>query len=225
MFKSKTRPIAIPQSEHARLAGYIAQFWGNAQVGSPIVEPKSFMLGVTHHDRGYGLLDTMPIGEVADDVWLLTQKRGISMTYSDLVADTVALMHIRRLLSHTEGDAVAAVLALADERINHNVNRCPYTRQDFEKSDTITRLCDSIAFDFCFEKSSQFAQGVYSATSDEMQSIQVTIEGSLIQLDPWPLNIPAIHGFIVGYTRAGYPDHLEPVLVEFTVTPAPSTKH
>jgi len=52
MFKSRKRSITIPQSEHARLSGFIARFWGNEQVDPPPVGKEAFTLGVTLHDRG-----------------------------------------------------------------------------------------------------------------------------------------------------------------------------
>ena len=69
MFKSKKRAITIPQSEHARLAGYLAYHWGNADVAPPPLDRVAFASGVTNHDRGYGHLDSMAIGEVDDAIW------------------------------------------------------------------------------------------------------------------------------------------------------------
>jgi hypothetical protein len=219
MFKSRRRSIIIPQSEHARLAGFIAQLWGNAQVNPPPVDPAAFTLGVTLHDRGYGHLDTMAIGEVADAVWLATQRRGILMPLDDPVADTIALLHIRRLLAHSDRDGATEIINLADERIAQNMARTSYTSEDFARADHITRLCDSLAFDFCFEELSEFERPVFSQADDAMQPIRVTIADSHIRLHPWPLSVPELRGFILGYALSGYPDHLQPVMVPFTASP------
>lgn len=218
MFKSRKRSITIPQSEHARLSGFIARFWGNEQVDPPPVDKEAFTLGVTCHDRGYGHLDTMAIGEVADEVWLATQRRGIVMPLDDPIADTVALMHIRRLLASSDRDGAAEIISLADECIRQNIARTPYTYEVFERADHITRLCDSIAFDFCFEEPSEFERRVFSQADDAMQTIRVTMENGHIQLHPWPLSVPELHGFILGYERSGYPDHPQPVIVPFKVS-------
>jgi hypothetical protein len=218
MFKSKKRAITIPQSEHARLAGYLAQYWGNSDVQEPTVDRISFVSGVTHHDRGYGHLDTMAIGEVDETIWIATQQRGIRMQVSDPIADSVALMHIRRLLSHAEGEHARTSAALAEAHIKRNIGQTSYTRQEFERADAITALCDDIAFKFCFEQPAQFTQSVWSQGG--MLPIHVQLgDGGRVQLDPWPLAAPELRGFIIGYELSGYPDHLEPVLVEFEYAP------
>ena len=217
MFKSKMRQIIISQSEHARLSGHLAYFWGNAEVALPPIDPISFAMGVTHHDRGYGHLDTMAIGEVDDAVWLATQKRGILTPLADPIADTVALMHIRRLLNYATGDAAANVIALAEQRIEQSISETPYTRDHFNHADTITDLCDMVSFALCFEEPTQFQRSVDS--QGETKVIQVTVLGrGHIQLSPYPFSIPEIKGFILGYHTVGYPDHLQPVIVEYTIT-------
>jgi len=64
MFKSKLRPIVIPQSEHAKLAGTLALLWGNTSFDLPETDWLSFIAGVGLHDRGYGYLDTSAIDEM-----------------------------------------------------------------------------------------------------------------------------------------------------------------
>jgi len=57
MFKSKRRPIVTPQSEHLKLVGTLAMFWGNDDFDLPPIERESMVLGMGTHDRGYGYLD------------------------------------------------------------------------------------------------------------------------------------------------------------------------
>ncbi|MCA9912770.1 MAG: DUF3891 family protein [Anaerolineae bacterium] len=128
MFKSKLRPIIIPQTEHARLSGILAHLWGNDRIAPPPVERAAFTMGVTYHDRGYGSLDTMPIGEVDEQVWLATQRRGIETPLTNIIADTVALVHIRRLLTYTDHPGAKPLLALADQRIEDNIRQTSHTR-------------------------------------------------------------------------------------------------
>ena len=222
MFQSKTRPIVIPQSEHARFAGMLAQVWGNSQFEAPSIDRDAFVSGVTHHDRGYGLLDTMSIMDVSDAVWLDTQRRGILHTpLSKPDAEIVALMHIRRLLASTSRPGTEDVLLLADATIARHLAQTETRRETFEHLDTITNLCDSIAFDFCFEEPSQFRQAVFARQPDEMREIDVQItSGVQVHLSPWPFAVEQIHGFIIGYEAQGYPDHLRPVIVPFRVQPA-----
>lgn len=219
MFKSKKRPIIIPQLEHARLSGYLAYFWGNEDVALSPIDHKAFVAGVTHHDRGYGHLDTMGIGEVDSAVWLATQKRGILRELADPIADGVALIHIRRLLNYAESNSAEDVITLAEQRIEQAIAQTPYTRQDFENADTITDICDMISFIFCFEEAKQFTKPVFS--DGESIPMQVTlVDTGKITLDPYPLSISELSGFILGYEASSYPDHPEPVMVEYTITPA-----
>jgi hypothetical protein len=219
MFKSKIRNLTIPQAEHARLAGTIAYHWGNADIPPPAIDPVAFAAGVTTHDRGYGLLDTMGIGEVDEAVWLATQRRGVQMTDANPVTDTVALLHLRRLLSHGEGADVAALIALAEDRIARNIAQTDATRQQFDQADTITELCDNISFKFCFEEPTQFTGTVFAG--DAPREIQVhVLDGGTVQLDPWPLSVPVLRGFILGYALNGYPDHLQPILIDYAIVPA-----
>jgi len=46
MFKSKQRPIAIPQWEHQKLAGTLALLWGNATFERPPIPFESFLTGI-----------------------------------------------------------------------------------------------------------------------------------------------------------------------------------
>ena len=54
MFRSKTQNLIFPQAEHSRLAGTIANLWGNDDFDRPNFNFKSFVTGVTLHDVGYG---------------------------------------------------------------------------------------------------------------------------------------------------------------------------
>ena len=195
--------------------------WGNSQFELPASDRNAFVSGVTHHDRGYGLLDSMPIRDVSDAVWLDTQRRGILHTpLSHPDAEIVVLMHIRRLLASTDRPQVADVLSLADRHIDTCLNQTASNRSTFEYLDTITRLCDSIAFDFCFEEPSQFRQTVFARQPDVMTEIQVQIESAgQVLLTPWPFAVDPVSGFMIGYAASGYPDHLRPVIVPFTVQP------
>lgn len=217
MFKSKFRPIIIPQSEHARLAGLLAYFWGNEMVAPPPIHRLSFVSGVTHHDRGYGLIDTIGIGEVDDAIWLATQKRGLLQELADPTAEAVALHHIRRLLNFADADYAAEVIALAEQHIEQTVHQTPYPRETFQQADTITDFCDMVSFTFCFEQPKQFEKIIRSQGKTTTIKIHI-LEAGQIALDPYPLAIPELRGFILGYEAAGYPDHLQPISVEYLIS-------
>jgi hypothetical protein len=86
MFKSKQRPIAIPQWEHQKLAGTLALLWGNADFERPSVPFESFLTGIGLHDHAYGPLDNLPIGEIPEEEWLALTRSGFEMTWTDPIA-------------------------------------------------------------------------------------------------------------------------------------------
>lgn len=155
-----------------------------------------------------------------DGIWLATQKRGIQMRLNDPTTDTVSLMHLRRLLNISDHCDVEHVIELAEERIATTIVRTPYTRELFEQADTITRTCDMISFKFCFGEPVEFEETVISHGHSIGIRIHVTETGH-IQLDPWLLSVPELRGFIIGYEATGYPDHLQPVMVEFAIQSKP----
>jgi hypothetical protein len=61
MFKSKQRPIVIPQWEHQKLAGTLTLLWGNADFERPSVPFESFLTGIGLHDRAYRIVQPTPI--------------------------------------------------------------------------------------------------------------------------------------------------------------------
>ena len=218
MFTSKRRNIVVPQSEHARFAGTIAAFWGNDILHGPPLSRDSFALGVISHDRGYGELDTLGIGQVNDEDWLEVQGRGIKFISTDPYADTVALMHIRRLIAGHDTESARRLLALTDARIDGNLELLGEDRETFRKADTITEACDMISFRYCFEEPMQFVQNVSSGL--ELCSIQIDISSEgRVTLEPWPLSVPELHGCLLAYDADGYPDLLNPVLLPFSVIP------
>jgi hypothetical protein len=111
MFKSKLRPIVVPQWEHGKLAGTLALLWGNADFARPPVPPDSFLMGIGLHDRAYGHLDNLPIGAMTEETWFEVADRGFGTAWADPVADLIAKQHIQRLMSYGQTPARQAVAA------------------------------------------------------------------------------------------------------------------
>jgi Protein of unknown function (DUF3891) len=80
MFKSKQRPVVIPQWEHQKLAGTLALLWGNTDFERPSVPFESFLVGVGLHDRAYGPVDNLPIGGLPEEQWLTLTRHGVTPT-------------------------------------------------------------------------------------------------------------------------------------------------
>jgi hypothetical protein len=90
MFRSKARPIVIPQYEHGRLAGILAQQWGNDNFDRPSMNFASFVEGVALHDWHYSFGDNLPIDGADEEAWLAMTRRGLVLRLPDPISDIVA---------------------------------------------------------------------------------------------------------------------------------------
>ncbi|MDX1995768.1 MAG: DUF3891 family protein [bacterium] len=221
MFKSKTRSIVIPQSEHGRVAGMLAAHWGSDRFQKPPVPFESFVKGVTLHDRGYGLLDNAPLLEMPDADWMDITRRGFDYVSADPIADIIVRHHLLRLTKYNPVESRLPEIERMETALDEAIAASGIAPDVFQKIDRLMRLCDDIAFDFCFEQPRARKTEVYANFADDAATpLQHTLsEGGLITLTPWPFSIPEISGFIFGYEREGYPDRLETVIVPFRVVP------
>ena len=216
MFKSKLRPIVIPQFEHEKLAGTLALLWGNAAFDVPPVPFDPFLTGIGLHDRAYGHLDNLPIGEASEAEWLANTRKGFDMAWRDPLADAIAKMHLRRLVSYGASPARRAETAAMDEEIAalaavHGLDRALLLRID-----RITQLCDDIAFSFCFEAPAQGAVRIYPRNdADDEVEVRYRVEEGKIRVTPWPFAVDSHRGYLVGYRLDGYPEVLDPVMVTY----------
>jgi hypothetical protein len=218
MFKSKQRPIAIPQSEHQKLAGTLALLWGNADFERPPVPFESFLTGIALHDRAYGPLDNLPIGEIPEEKWLALTRNGFEMNWTDTIADLITKMHLKRLVSYGNAPRRQAMAAEMTQAIQAQIQRHGLDAATFERIDRITDLCDSIAFDFCFEAPAQGELRIFPRNDrDEQVKVGYRIESGTIQVDPWPFGVDSHAGYLVSYQLEGYPTVLEPVMLRYQV--------
>jgi Protein of unknown function (DUF3891) len=220
MFKSKQRPIALSQWEHQKLAGTLALLWGNATFERPPIPFASFLTGVGLHDRAYGPLDNLPIGELPEEEWLALTRKGFEMTWADPVADVITKVHLKRLTSYSSAPARQAQAAEMAQAIGEYLQRHGLDAVIFERIDRITNLCDRIAFDFCFEAPTEGEVHIFPRNDrDEEVVVGYRIEGGTIQVDPWPFSVNGHSGYLVGYQLDGYPTVLEPVTVPYQIVP------
>ena len=216
MFKSKRRPIVIPQSEHLKLVGTLALLWGNTDFDLPPLERLSMVAGMGFHDRGYGFLDNSPIGGMTDEEWAPIARRSFYTQYTDITADMIAKYHFRRLAGHgdsTERKALAAEFSLEIEKqlAAHKVSR-----ELFDRLDRITDLCDMLSFNFCFELPADGQISIFprNATKAEVP-VRYHVEDGEIHATPWPFSVDTYEGYIIGYKLDGYPAQLDPVILPF----------
>lgn len=220
MFRSRRRAVIFPQAEHARLAGALAARWGNARFPRPPLDFLSFVKGVALHDRGYGFFDDDPLGGVSDERWMEITRRGFLMPEADAVADAVVKFHLKRLIGYSSDDRRQAIVSEWDQVIAEQVERRGGSRADFEQADRITNLCDSIAFDFCFEEPTRGQVELAVSPSGYAPVRYQVAEGGLIRVAPWPFADAAVSGFIFAYEADGYPQRLQAILAPFACVPA-----
>jgi hypothetical protein len=214
MFRSKRRDVVYPQAEHGRFSGAVAAAWGNEQFAAPPVPFASFVLGVALHDRGYGELDADGIGEIPVARWLEIQHAGYAPTGGDHLVDAIVARHVHRLVAGLRSPEVAAELedegSLAELRTLAGIDEATALWID-----SITDLCDRIAFSFCFE---QEARGTVEIRGTDVEYL---LDGTgAIVLRPWPLAAPRLTVLVTGYESAGYPSVLQPVVSLGRVAPA-----
>ena len=217
MFKSKMRPIIIPQYEHGRLAGTFASLWGNQAFKRPVIDSDSFVKGVTFHDWHYEVIDNLAIGESKEEDWLELVQKGVDYWFDDPVTDIVVKLHIKRLLSSQVSAARESLMDQIEDRIAVQLTKTNFFREQFERIDRITKFCDQRAFDFCFEAPMKATLAVFA---DETASKETNIEyeikpQGLIEISPWPFLANAFGGFVIGYHQQGYPETLKPEMINF----------
>lgn len=221
MFKSKLRPVATPQWEHQTLAGALALLWGNDNFDRPPVPTASLVTGIGLHDRAYGPLDNLPIGEIPQDDWIALTRRGFDMTWDDALADAIAKTHLHRLMTYGRAPTRQRQAAQMADRLAEHIDRHQLDAAVLARIDRITDLCDSIAFDFCFEAPAEGSVLIFPRNDREDElPVHYRVAGGTIELDPWPLSAPTHTGYLVAYQLAGYPATLEPVILPYFLRPA-----
>lgn len=216
MFKSKSRQIITPQSEHLKLVGTLAMFWGNDQFDAPPIERESMILGMGLHDRGYGYLDNAPIGGMRDEEWQDIARHGFHMDSSDAVADAIIKYHIRRLAGYGTSDIRKALHAEFDQGVAEHLKRHNLSRLLFDRMDRITDLLDHLSFEFCFDAPASGSLSIFPRNDgDQEVTVEYHIENGEINVSPWPFSVDEHRGYLIAYQTDGYPERLDPVLLPY----------
>ncbi|BCM89600.1 hypothetical protein IAD21_01447 [Abditibacteriota bacterium] len=224
MFKAKHSDLVITQYEHLKLSGALALHWGNTEFELSPCHFESFVKGIALHYRGYGFFDTLAIGEVSEDEWLDVSRKSFFGECDEKVADLVIKHHILRLVARSNrySPQVQTLLQQMNDSISGSVRAAHLDEKLFAFIDRITDLCDKISFDFCFQN---YGTGVVEvqrrfADADSVQ-VKYTIEaGNTIKISPWPLSVAQYRGYIVAYNSMGFPEKLEPQILDYSIIPA-----
>lgn len=222
MFRSKKRPLIIPQYEHGRMAGFLAQNWGNETFDRPALDFEAFVNGVTLHDWHYGFADNWSITDLDEDTWMMIAKMGVKMRLENPISDLVSKYHLRRLISYGPTSAERQNLtAQIEQIISERLSETNHERTAFEWADNITRFCDFVVFHFAFEAPFEGSTAVYQRNgSSKKTKITYHISGEgEITIHPWPYSLPTLSGIIIGYEALDYPENQKPLTIPFIIQP------
>jgi hypothetical protein len=192
MFKSKVRPINIPQYQ-----------------------------GVTLHDWHYGLVDNLPIREAREADWLKMTRKGVEQWFDDPITDMVTKLHLRRLLKGRKSSEAEELIRLIESRIVKRLPQTRFSREQFEWADKITKFCDDLAFDFSFEKPVEKSLLICTEANSSKETpltYAIRSDGE-VRVAPWPFSLPSFSGLIIGYERGWYPDRLQPKVLPYRCQP------
>jgi hypothetical protein len=216
MFKSRSRPIITPQSEHLKLVGTLAMLWGNEDFDAPPIERNSLIAGMGLHDRGYGYLDNSAIGGMSAEEWNGIARRGFYMECSDAAADTIVKYHFRRLASHDESAERRAMTAEFSQAIDQHLKQHGLSKALFDRVDRITDLLDMISFSLCMDVPSSGEVAVFPRNGEEREvPIHYQVEDGRIRVEPWPFSVNRHAGYLLAYHAEGYPERLDPFILTY----------
>lgn len=222
MFKNERLRIIIPQQEHARMAGHIAQHWGNETFDKPKIGVEALVKGLTLHHMGYGSTDSLDFTSLTDAELLKVYLNDTRVSFGDTDAELVNLFHHLRLVrNRNEKTPTEAFLYLQKEieaTIETKLKKSKFTKTDFEWTNRITHLCDRIAFNFSMGKMKEPSIDISSRVGSEATVALVhDVDGEMITLHPWPFSVKSFNGFVIAYDSEDYPKSLSPFLLEYVV--------
>ena len=137
------------------------------------------------------------------------------------MVDLVAGLHVHRLVSRGRRAEDDALVAAMEETLLALRTAGGVGEAEARAADSITDLCDRVAFDVCFEERSAWARPVPPRVSAPPVEVAFAFDGSgCVTLDPWPLGVPWLRAVLVGFAAEGYPDSPEPVIEPILIRPS-----
>lgn len=204
-----------------KLAGTLALLWGNERFELPPLPHLSIVAGIAFHDRAYGYLDNIPVGEVDDEQWLALTRRGFYMPCADPVADLVTRQHLLRLVAWRDTPPRNALREEMRAVMKRQIEENGLDAGLLLQVDRMTDLCDRVSFDFCRESPvDKEVELVARYAANETSVVRYQISEGEIVLTPWTLRVPRCEGYLVAYRSEGYPERLEALVIPYTIRPA-----
>jgi len=224
LFNSKIREIVIPQAEHAKLSGILANSWGNEEIDKPALDFDSFVEGVTHHDMAYGDNDNFPLGELSLEHWTDLTLKGTKVRFENPVVDIVTKLHLKRLLGDDNVKKRKEILNNIEQRIEERLLLTNNSIEEFLWADRITNFCDWVSFNFCLEHDFEDKVEMYTCRNSKVKikiAFQTNPAGE-ITVHPWPFSVDEINGHITAFEKEGYPKILKPKMKGYFIKKNPS---
>lgn len=225
MFKSERLPIIVPQQEHARLAGALAMRWGNDIFDRPSIPIESLAKGLIFHHVGYGSFDTVAFRELSEKGILEVFEKDIAADLGDVDAELVNLFHQLRLiknrLARTNSKGFLKLQEKVELMISTKLPRSNFEREDFERANRITHLCDRLSFNFSQGAVAEANVDVFArrGSSEKIGITNELVGTDTIVVDPWPFTGDEVNALIIAYAADQYPEVLIPYLIQVSVIP------
>lgn len=218
VFRRRNQNTVIPQYEHTKIAGHLATYFGNEIFPRPDLEWNDFLLAVQNHDMGYGVpgKDIFEIGNITRDDREKLLKDCVSVDFGNVTAEILVKQHFLRLINN---DEFLDFYLWLNEDVQSLIESSNVDTEQFNVADRIFDLLDAISFDFCWQAdASDYTVKLFNSSNTETE-VEFQIKDNVIRVNPWPFKLSAIEGAITAFDAGGYPDILNPRLVDYIVLP------
>jgi len=220
MFIHKQTWLIITQKEHARFSWVIASFWWNELFQEVPLPRDKYLLWVIEHDRWFWDNDTIVIWK--EEVQYTTEerialiKKWINAHNADPIVDITSLLQIQHLCKFN--DYLHPYWEEIDTYIDSLIKKYSLNKETHVQAQTITRLCDNIAYDFCSWRYRSVSMNTVSNFDTwKKLDISYSIQWKNITVRPFPLKEPILW-FIIWYEAENYPEKLVSHILEYTIT-------
>jgi hypothetical protein len=138
------------------------------------------------------------------------------MICSDVIADTIIKYHIRRLASYSDAETRKAMVAEFSQAIEEQLKLHKLSKQVFDRMDRITELTDNLSFALCFDVPDSGEVSIFPRNGEDKEvAVKYQVENGVIHAAPWPFSINEYKGYIFAYPLDGYPERLDPIILNY----------
>lgn len=219
--------LIIPQTEHQRFAADLARSWGGEGFAIPEVGLENLAASTYAHDRCYGELDCLEVGNTPRDEWLALRRRGLLMDGDNPVANALFCMHNMCLLKDAFDPDSVRLYNDSRARLGEIQAKIPFPLKELEAAFSLQRLCDEISYRCCRGEPARGSMVIWrNPASPRWVELEFEVLPNLnVTVKPWPFKPVELRGTITSYRSLGYfasPRRLEKEMLAVKVTPTQS---